>query len=102
AELLEDTAPGGVRKRGKRGVEARSRILNHMVQYLMHESGARKDDRSRGARERCTPCVNPTDGKDTGLCDLGKKKQESGEKKSMCPAPTMDSKVCEIAKGKKY
>src|SRR6476646_9719225 len=28
-ELLENTAPGGVRERGKRGIEAGSRILNH-------------------------------------------------------------------------
>ena len=32
-ELLQNTAPGGVRERGKRGIEARPRILNHVVQY---------------------------------------------------------------------
>ncbi len=32
-QLLEDAAPGDVRQRGERGVEAGIRILNHMVQY---------------------------------------------------------------------
>src|SRR5512145_1702043 len=32
-ELLQNTASGGVRERGKRGIEARPRILNHLVQY---------------------------------------------------------------------
>src|SRR5215470_7521274 len=34
AELLQNAASRGVRECGERGVEASSRILNHMVQYL--------------------------------------------------------------------
>src|SRR5574342_1300169 len=33
-ELLQNTASGGVRERGKRGIEAGPQILNHMVQYI--------------------------------------------------------------------
>ncbi len=33
SELLQDAAPGGVRKRGEGGIEMRWHILNHMVQY---------------------------------------------------------------------
>src|SRR3954471_22842161 len=33
-ELLQNAAPGGIRKRGERGIEAGWRILNHMVQYV--------------------------------------------------------------------
>ncbi len=42
SELLQNTAPGGVRERGERGVEAGCRILNHMVQYLAQQLLARK------------------------------------------------------------
>jgi hypothetical protein len=41
-ELLQNTAPGGIRERGERGIEARLGILNHMVQYLTHGWAARK------------------------------------------------------------
>src|SRR5262249_33729389 len=34
SELLQNAASGGVRKRAERGIEAGSRILNHMVQYI--------------------------------------------------------------------
>src|ERR1700692_4361777 len=34
AELLQHAAPSRVRQRGKRSVEARRAILNHMVQYI--------------------------------------------------------------------
>src|SRR5512147_1860554 len=33
-ELLQNTASGGVRERGERGVEVGSRMLNHVVQYI--------------------------------------------------------------------
>ncbi len=33
SELLQNAAPGGVRERGERGIEAGLRILNHVVQY---------------------------------------------------------------------
>src|SRR3954468_4522580 len=36
AELLQNTAPGGVRERSEGGVEAGPRILNHMVQHMTH------------------------------------------------------------------
>src|SRR5215813_10468358 len=36
-KLLQNAAPGGVRERGERGVEAGIHILNHMVQYVTHE-----------------------------------------------------------------
>src|SRR6185369_10049910 len=35
-ELLQHAAPGDVRERGERGVEAGPRILNHTVQYIAH------------------------------------------------------------------
>ena len=35
-ELLQNTASGSVRERGKRGIEAGSRILNHVVQYITY------------------------------------------------------------------
>src|SRR5262245_8260954 len=35
-ELLQNAAPGGVRERGERGIEAGSLILNHVVQYITH------------------------------------------------------------------
>src|SRR5207247_2094766 len=38
-ELLEDAASGGVRERGERGIEARPRILNHVVQYIARIGG---------------------------------------------------------------
>src|SRR5271167_1616277 len=34
AELLQNAASGGVRECGERGIEASSRILNHLVQYI--------------------------------------------------------------------
>src|SRR6185436_18119822 len=33
-ELLQNTASGGVRERGKRRIQVCPRILNHMVQYI--------------------------------------------------------------------
>src|SRR5258707_5600526 len=36
SELVQNAATGGVRKRGERGIEAGSRILNHTVQYVAH------------------------------------------------------------------
>src|SRR6185436_9862865 len=33
-ELLQNAAPGGVRERAERGIEAGPSILNHMVQYI--------------------------------------------------------------------
>src|SRR5512147_461951 len=38
-ELLQNTASGGVRERGKRGIEAGPRILNHVVQYNIRIGG---------------------------------------------------------------
>src|SRR6185436_18593938 len=32
-ELFQNAAPGDVRQRGERGIEAGLRILNHLVQY---------------------------------------------------------------------
>src|SRR5215813_6495936 len=42
SELLQNAASGGVRERGERGIEAGSRIPNHMVQYLPHGLAACK------------------------------------------------------------
>ena len=48
SELLQDAASGGVRERGKRGIESAARILNHTVQYVPHQpanaSGLDQDD----------------------------------------------------------
>src|SRR3954470_4305104 len=41
-ELLEHAAPGGVRERGERGIEALTAILNHVAQYVTRRSAARK------------------------------------------------------------
>src|SRR4029450_12349380 len=38
SELLQNAAPGGVRERGERGIEPSLHILNHTVQYTLHES----------------------------------------------------------------
>jgi hypothetical protein len=38
-ELLQDAAPGGIRKRRKRRVESGSQILYHMVQYVLRMGG---------------------------------------------------------------
>src|ERR687897_1790241 len=48
-ELLQNTASGGVRERGKRGVETGLRILNHLVQY----SNALIGGSAKGAERRC-------------------------------------------------
>src|SRR4030095_16913167 len=44
-ELLQHTPSGGVRERGKRGIEAGPRILSHVVQYLTHRLAACKPRR---------------------------------------------------------
>src|SRR3954469_24198266 len=36
SQLLQNAAPGGIRERGERGIEAGARILNHPVQYRTH------------------------------------------------------------------
>ena len=36
-ELLQDAAPGDIRERAKRGVEAGLAILNHIVQYICRD-----------------------------------------------------------------
>ncbi len=43
-ELLQNAASRGVRKRGERGIQAGTRILNHLVQYVTHELAACKGD----------------------------------------------------------
>jgi hypothetical protein len=43
SELLQNAASGGVRERGERGIEAGSRILNHVVQYITHGLAACKE-----------------------------------------------------------
>ena len=46
-ELLQNTASGGVRERGKRGIEAGSRILNHVVQYSIRIGGTQGEASTR-------------------------------------------------------
>lgn len=41
-ELLQNAASRGVRERGKGGIEASWRKLNHMFQCLTHGSASRK------------------------------------------------------------
>src|SRR5688572_30185788 len=53
SQLLQDAAPGDVRERGKRGIEARRRILNHMVQYTRAD-GRRQEGAGGLARSRPT------------------------------------------------
>src|SRR5262245_24428841 len=48
-ELLQNAAPGGVRERGERGIEAGLAILNHSVQYVTHRLGTCKRSRARAA-----------------------------------------------------
>jgi hypothetical protein len=45
-ELLQNTASGGVRERGKRGIEAGPRILNHVVQYITFRIGGMQGEAS--------------------------------------------------------
>jgi len=35
SELFQNAASGGIRERGERSIEDGSRILNHVVQYIM-------------------------------------------------------------------
>src|SRR4029079_6707844 len=53
-ELLQNTASGGVRERGKRGIEAGLRILNHVVQHTTSEARPRVFDRRESA-SGCQP-----------------------------------------------
>jgi hypothetical protein len=39
AELLQNTAPGGVRESAERGIEVGMAILNHAVQYITRIDG---------------------------------------------------------------
>src|SRR5262245_52550292 len=58
SELLQNAATGGVRKRGERGIEA-GRILNHMVQYIAHQSAACKGGQARMALPAASPKITP-------------------------------------------
>src|SRR5438105_1180482 len=53
SELLENAAAGGVREGGERGVEAGSRILNHVVQYSSASIGGMQGE----AERRCLPAA---------------------------------------------
>src|SRR5512134_92226 len=53
SELLQNTASGGVRERGERGVETGPRILNHMVQYSNALIGGMQGEAERP--QRCRP-----------------------------------------------
>src|SRR5262249_36900710 len=53
SELLQNAAPGGVRERAERGIEAGTRILNHVVQYVTHGAAACKG-RPSARFVRCT------------------------------------------------
>src|SRR6185503_14563790 len=56
SELLQNAASGGVRERGERGIEAGSRILNHVVQYIARGLAACKGRPSaRRAAGRLSP-----------------------------------------------
>src|SRR5215470_12349574 len=50
SELLQDAAPGRVRQRGERGIEA-GRRLNHVVQYLAQALTVCKGGRIPGSRQ---------------------------------------------------
>ncbi len=56
-KLLENTTPRCVRKGGERGIEASTRMMNHMVQYLApRPNGCKAEMRARS--ERDLGCVN--------------------------------------------
>src|SRR5687767_2915942 len=42
-EVPQNAASGGVRERGERGIEAGPGILNHVVQYITHDSGMQRE-----------------------------------------------------------
>src|SRR5262245_12850039 len=46
SELLQNAASRGIRKRGERGVEASSHILNHAVQYCIRTGRTQGETRS--------------------------------------------------------
>src|SRR6187431_2186948 len=46
-ELLQNAAPGGVRERGERGIEAGPTILNHKVQYIHGLAACKGRQRAR-------------------------------------------------------
>src|SRR6185436_5734952 len=48
-ELLQNTASGGVRERGERGIEAGPAILNHTVQYIRTDWRHARGGRARAA-----------------------------------------------------
>jgi len=50
SELLQNAAPGCVRESGERGVEAGTRMVNHMVQCLAHRFAACKGEIERAWR----------------------------------------------------
>jgi hypothetical protein len=55
AELLQHTAPGRVRERGERSVEAGFVILNHIVQYIADRLAACKRVGAGYYQERWKP-----------------------------------------------
>src|SRR5262249_42297017 len=58
-ELLQNAASGGVRERAERGIEAGSRILNHVVQYITHGLAACKGRPSARVAGRLPPKSTP-------------------------------------------
>src|ERR687897_375989 len=54
-ELLQNTASGGVRERGKRGIESAARILNHTVQYAPPCAVSQAPEEPPGSTSPCDP-----------------------------------------------
>src|SRR5687768_6980859 len=52
SELLQNTASGGIRERGERGIEAGLDILNHAVQYITHGLMAVQGEDGRAQHRR--------------------------------------------------
>src|SRR4029450_11253427 len=67
-ELLQNTASGDVRERGKRGIEAGPRILNHVVQYITSGLAACKARRPPASASPTTSAWSSRGPSSSGWC----------------------------------
>src|SRR5687767_1506213 len=71
-ELLQNTASGGVRERGKRGIEAGPCILNHVAQYITSGLAACKARRPPASASPTTSAWSPRGPSSSGRCCSGR------------------------------
>src|SRR5580765_4978577 len=83
-ELLQNTASGGVRERGKRGIEAGRPILNHMVQYIPSGLAACK---ARRPPASASPTTSAWSSRGPSSSTLGEERPQDGRRFTMSAAP---------------